>query len=345
MTNEINTTSGNLPEVSEAHTEAVRLHGAIVADAQAAAYHLISLGKNLREMNERKLYKELGFESLGDYATAAVGLKGRAAYNYISAYETYGEDGLTKYGALGITKLVALAQLEPEDRADLLEHGAEELSTRELQTLVDELKRKNEQLTFELGEMEEKGENSEELTAQLEDCRAEIERLTALVAEERKNKVLPAPQMSEEEKEEIRKRIEAETEARHAEELKEAAEEAAKKAKEEYKDKISDKAKEAERSAEKLKEAERRINADAERINQLNAKLEVVQTKNAELQANAQKPVYSSGKEAIKAHFGYIKKAIEDVAKLLRDMEDKGEAEKLRAGMIKTLEMCKEELK
>lgn len=325
--NEINTTSGNLPEVSEAHTEAVRLHGAIVADAQAAAYHLISLGKNLREMNERKLYKELGFDSLGDYATAAVGLKGRAAYNYISAYETYGEDGLTKYGALGITKLVALAQLEPEDRADLLEHGAEELSTRELQTLVDELKRKNEQLTFELGEMEEKGKNSEEL---IEDCKEEIERLVELVNEERKNKVLPAPQMSEAEKEEIRRGIEAETQARHAEEIKEAAEEAAKK---------------AERTEEKLKEAERRISEDVERINQLNAKLNAEAAKCAELQASAEKkPVYSSGKEAVKAHFGYIKKAVEDVAELLGAMDDKEEAAKLRAGMIKTLDACKEKL-
>lgn len=343
--NEINTTSGNLPEVSEAHTEAVRLHGAIVADAQAAAYHLISLGKNLREMNERKLYKELGFDSLGDYAAAAVGLKGRAAYNYISAYETYGEDGLTKYGALGITKLVALAQLEPEDRADLLEHGAEELSTRELQTLVDELKRKNEQLTFELGEMEEKGENSEELTAQLEDCRAEIERLTALVAEERKNKVLPAPQMSEAEKEEIRRGIEAETQARHAEEIKEAAEEAARKVKEEYKEKFSDEVKKTERTEEKLKEAERRISEDVERINQLNEKLNAEAAKCAELQASAEKkPVYSSGKEAVKAHFGYIKKAVEDVAELLGAMDDKEEAAKLRAGMIKTLDACKEKL-
>lgn len=63
------------------------------------------------------------------------------------------------------------------------------------------------------------------------------------------------------------------------------------------------------------------------------------------LQANAQKPAYSSGKEAVKAHFGYIKKAVEDVAALLRGMDDREEAEKLRLGMLQTLEACKEQLK
>lgn len=157
--------------------------------------------------------------------------------------------------------------------------------------------------------------------------------------------MLPAPQMSEAEKEEIRRGIEAETQARHAEEIKEAAEEAAKKVKEEYKEKFSDEVKKTEQTEEKLKEAERRISEDVERINQLNAKLNAEAAKCAELQANAEKkPVYSSGKEAVKAHFGYIKKAVEDVANLLGAMDDKEEATKLRAGMIKTLEACKERL-
>ncbi len=43
------------------YEEAARLHCAIVADAQAAAFHIISLGKNLKEMNEKKLYLQLGF--------------------------------------------------------------------------------------------------------------------------------------------------------------------------------------------------------------------------------------------------------------------------------------------
>lgn len=324
--NEISTASGNLPTVSEEHSEAIRLHGAIVADAQAAAYHLISLGKNLREMNEKKLYKELGFESLGDYATAAVGLKGRAAYNYIAAYETYGEDGLAKYGSLGITKLTALIQLAPDDRAELLDGGAAEMSTRELQAAIDELKKKNEQLTFELSERDEADEKREEMLKKAEEYEAEIARLTALVEEERKNKILPAPQMSEAEKEEIRRSIEAETQARYSEEAKEMAEEAAKKAKAKYEKKL----KEAEEQVGKLSQKLKEEQANAEKL---------------KVQANAQKPAYSSGKEAVKAHFGYIKKAVEDVAALLRQMDDKGEAEKLRTGMIQTLEACKGVLK
>ncbi len=331
--NAISTSSCNLPTVSEEHSEAIRLHGAIVADAQAAAYHLISLGKNLREMNEKKLYKELGFESLGEYATAAVGLKGRAAYNYIAAYETYGEDGLTKYGSLGITKLTALIQLAPDERAELLDGGAAEMSTRDLQAAIDELKKKNEQLTFELSERDEADKKREEMLKKAEEYETEIARLTALVEEERKNKVLPAPQMSEAEKEEIRKKIEAETQARYSEEAKEMADEAARKAKAEYEQK-------AIAAEKKLKEAE-------EQVGKLSQKLKEEQenTEKLKLQANAQKPAYSSGKEAVKAHFGYIKKAVEDVAVLLRQMDDKSEAEKLRAGMIQTLEACKGALK
>lgn len=331
--NAISTSSCNLPTVSEEHSEAIRLHGAIVADAQAAAYHLISLGKNLREMNEKKLYKELGFESLGEYATAAVGLKGRAAYNYIAAYEIYGEDGLTKYGSLGITKLTALIQLAPDERAELLDGGAAQMSTRELQAAIDELKKKNEQLTFELSERDEADKKREEMLKKAEEYETEIARLTALVEEERKNKVLPAPQMSEAEKEEIRKKIEAETQARYSEEAKEMADEAARKAKAEYEQK-------AIAAEKKLKEAE-------EQVGKLSQKLKEEQesTEKLKLQANAQKPAYSSGKEAVKAHFGYIKKAAEDVAALLRQMDDKSEAEKLRAGMIQTLEACKGALK
>lgn len=331
--NEISTASGNLPTVSEEHSEAIRLHGAIVADAQAAAYHLISLGKNLREMNEKKLYKELGFESLGDYATAAVGLKGRAAYNYIAAYETYGEDGLAKYGSLGITKLTALIQLAPDDRAELLDGGAAEMSTRELQAAIDELKKKNEQLTFELSERDEADEKREEMLKKAEEYEAEIARLTALVEEERKNKILPAPQMSEAEKEEIRKQLEAETQARYSEEAKEMANEAARKAKAEYEQKAA-------AAEKKLKEAEEQVGKLSQKLKEEQANAEKLK-----VQANAQKPAYSSGKEAVKAHFGYIKKAVEDVAALLRQMDDKGEAEKLRTGMIQTLEACKGVLK
>lgn len=191
----------------------------------------------------------------------------------------------------------------------------------------------SEQLTFELSERDEADEKREEMLKKAEEYEAEIARLSALVAEERKNKVLPAPQMSEAEKEEIRKTIEAETQARYSEEAKEMAAEAARKAKAEYEQKAA-------AAEKKLKETEKQVGELSQKLKDEQANAEKLK-----LQANAQKTAYSSGKEAVKAHFGYIKKAVEDVAALLRQMDDKDEAEKLRAGMVQTLEACKGVLK
>lgn len=274
-------------------------------------------------MKDRRLYTELGCSSLEEYAEQAVGLKGRAAYNYISAYETYGEQGLEKYGSLGITKLSALAQLADSDRTELLESGkAEELSTRELQEEIKRLKRQNDQLTFEL---EEKNSNVnsgvEELTAvqnensdlkeaikelqanaqkHSEALEIEITQLKQELDSERKTKVLPAPQMSEAEKEEIRRSIEAKTEARHAEDVKEAVEEAAEKAKAEYESKLNKAMNDSAAVSLKLSKAEATAKTNEKEIEELKSKLEAVQAENSKLQANAQKAPPSGNKELLK---------------------------------------------
>lgn len=316
-----------LPEISEEYSRAVKLHGEIIADAQAAAYHLISLGKNLKEMNDGKLYKQLGYESLGDYASESVGLKGRAAYNYISAYETYGESGLQKYGTLGITKLTELIRLPPDERAELLEDGeTAEMSTRELQARIEELKKKNEQLTFEL---EEKSERVDEWS----DMEREIDRLKAALEEEQKTKVLPAPEMSEAEKEEMRKTIEAETEARHAEEIKQAVEAERRAAEEERK-----KAKAAEKeSSEKEKKAKAALSAAEEKQKELAEKLAAAEKENAVLQANAKKPLPSEAKERVKVHAKIVLDNFEAAAQVVRTAEE-AEREKLKEGLVKMAE-------
>lgn len=323
-----------LPEISEEYSRAVKLHGAIIADAQAAAYHLISLGKNLKEMNDGKLYKQLGYESLGDYASESVGLKGRAAYNYISAYETYGESGLQKYGTLGITKLTELIRLPPDERAELLEDGeTAEMSTRELQARIDELKKKNEQLTFEL---EEKSEKVDEWS----DMEREIDRLKAALEEEQKTKVLPAPEMSEAEKEEMRKTIEAETEARHAEEIKQAVREERQKSATAVKNaqEAEKKAKAAEKEiAQKEEEARAEIDTVLERERALAEKLAAAEKENAVLQANAKKPLPSEAKERVKVHAKIVLDNFEAAAQVVRTA-DEAEREKLKEGLVKMAE-------
>lgn len=312
--------SGNL---TAAQQDAFRLDYEIKAEAQNIVSGICRIGKCLKEMKDRKLYTELGCSSLEEYAEKAVGLKGRSAYKYISAYETYGEQGLEKYGSLGITKLSALAQLNDSDREELLENGkAEELSTRELEEEIKRLKRQNDQLTFELEEKISSTNSSaeeftalqnslgaladeyRELQARAREERAaleiEIKELSAKLDEEKKNKVLPAPKMTEEEKEEIRKSLEVEQEARHNEELKEVSEETAAKVKAEYESKLNKALNENAAASLKLSTAEATAKANKKEIEELNSKLEAAKAENAKLQANAQKAPPSGNKELLK---------------------------------------------
>lgn len=307
-------TSGNL---TEAQKDAYRLDYEIKAEATNIVNGICRIGKCLKEIKERKLYIELGADSLEAYAEQAVGLKGRAAYNYISAYETYGDEGLQKYGALGITKLAALAQLNDVDRQELLESGkAEELSTRELQEEIKRLKHQNEQLTFELSEA---GSNS----ADVDKLNEEIEALKAALEEEKATKVLPAPVMSEAEKEEIRRSIVEEQEARFEKEIekeiKEAEKAAAEKAEAEMRKKLKAEAEKVsklktdkEALETKLKQiGEEKVNklkADNEKLiaekeaesSRLKAEIEKLTAENSKLQATAQKAPPSDKKELLK---------------------------------------------
>ena len=141
---------GNNSALSTEQRDAFRLDAELKQHAGTVVSEMIEVGKCLKEINERRLYEYLGTGSFAEYAEKAVGLKERAAYNYITAYETYGAEGLRKYGELGITKLVALAQLNDADRAEMLESGeAAEISTRALNDRIKELKHETDQLRFE----------------------------------------------------------------------------------------------------------------------------------------------------------------------------------------------------
>ena len=131
----------NNSALSTEQRDAFRLDAELKHHAGTVVQEMIEIGRCLKEISERRLYEYLGTSTFAEYAKKAVGLKERAAYNYITAYETYGAEGLRKYGELGITKLVALAQLNDADRTEMLESGeAAEISTRALNDRIKELK-------------------------------------------------------------------------------------------------------------------------------------------------------------------------------------------------------------
>ena len=315
--------------------DAYRIDAELKQHAQTVVEQMIEIGRCLKEINERRLYQYLDTATFAEYAEKAVGLKERAAYNYITAYETYGEGGLKKYGELGITKLVALAQLNDADRTEMLESGkAAELSTRELDKKIKDLKGENDQLRFELGDAETTAKNNAEQIAALKKQLEEAQRPVVAT-------------MTDEEKDEIRR--EAEKKARmdvEAEMLK---------FKNEMKKKNTENLEKAHTESEKmitklktehekaLKEQDKTNSEQAGRIAELTSQLEAATAANAELQARAEKkekPVLAGSKEALKFCLEDIQQQFGRAIEIVEKMEGE-EKSKIKAALVTVSDKCR----
>ena len=295
--------------------DAYRLDAELKHHAHSVVGEMIEIGRCLKEINDRKLYELLGCGTLAEYAEAAVGLKERAAYNYITAFETYGAEGLQKYGQLGITKLIALAQLNSEDRTEMLESGTvENLSTRELKDKIKELKGENDQLRLDFDDITE---NVKKQDAELSDKEKEIAELKKQL-EEAQRPVVAA--MSDEEKDEIRR-------------------EAEKKAKADADDEIKRLKKRAENAERNIKDSDKINNEQANRIAELSEKLEAANAENEKLHADAKKasPPPAGNKELLKFHFEALKSAYIGAVEVLERF-DVNEREKYKTALIKISE-------
>ena len=308
--------SENSITFSSEQKDAYRLDAELKHHAGTVVSEMIEIGRCLKEINDRKLYEFLDASSFAEYAEKAVGLKERAAYNYITAYETYGVQGLQKYGQLGITKLVALAQLNEEDRAKLLESGkAEEMSTRELKEEIKDLKGENNQLRLQFDDITENVKKQGEEIADKEKEIAELKKQL----EEAQRPIVAA--MSDEEKEEIRR-------------------EAEKKANANAEDEIKRLKKQVEIAERNVKDLDTISNEQNTRIAELSDQLEAAVTANAELQANAKKaaPAPPSGnKELLKYHFETLKTAYVGAVEVLERFSA-NEREKYKGALVKIAE-------
>ena len=157
----------------EQYIEARRLHGDIMAYGENCAAALVGLCKSLKQMRDSKLYEALGSASFDEYCTSMVGIKARMAYNYIAAYEHFGESVLQSNAQLGITKLSLIAQLPAVDQVEKLETGElNEMSVAEIKELVKKSKMQGEQLSL----LEDEAEKAEKT---IDELKADIERLEA----------------------------------------------------------------------------------------------------------------------------------------------------------------------
>lgn len=135
-----------------AQVEALRIDNDLRLHKTMVETGLVGICHDLKDMRDRALYKELGYDSFEGYTENEHGIKSRQAYKYIRAYEELGEEILHSNANLGITKLDMLAQLERDEReALLLEHTTDELdatSTAEYKELLERYKKTVEQLSF-----------------------------------------------------------------------------------------------------------------------------------------------------------------------------------------------------
>lgn len=154
----------NITSMTAEQQEAAAMHFEIVQAAKTAVNSLLDLGRKLKRMRDSGRYKDLGFSTFAEYTEAAVGIKQRQAYNYITVVESLPARLIEENAAAGVTKLALLAKLNPEDREDLTGDTLANITVAELKKLVEERDAMAQQLN--LFQQEEQAESVAEVEAE-----------------------------------------------------------------------------------------------------------------------------------------------------------------------------------
>lgn len=119
--------------------DAMRLHSDIMANLRTAAAAMVEFCRALKEMRDRQLYTQLGFDSFGAYAEGALKIRQRQAYNYIQVYEKLSPQMLEQYANIGVTKLLLLTQVCGPDREEFAASvDLDGMTVEEIRALVKE---------------------------------------------------------------------------------------------------------------------------------------------------------------------------------------------------------------
>lgn len=166
--------AAELAELNNEQQDFIVLHKTIMANGNAAYMSAVQMARGLKEMRDSGRYKAGGFETFGEYAESACGIKERQAYNYISIIENLSGEFLQSTAKIGVSKLALLASMSAKDRDDLVsEHGEEleNISTKELDKLKKEYEGRIQQLQFDF---EERLKAKEDTIEELKDAIDEI---------------------------------------------------------------------------------------------------------------------------------------------------------------------------
>ena len=97
------------------------------------------IGNELKAIRDTKTFKQKGYESFEQYAETELKYSRSHIYNFISIAEKYEVQSIGQMGHIGINKLLALGQLEQEEREQFIQQNpVEDMTTRELQQAIKE---------------------------------------------------------------------------------------------------------------------------------------------------------------------------------------------------------------
>lgn len=319
--------------------EAVYMHGQIVASCRSVCEGLVGLGRNLKQMRDKKLYLQLGYKEFGEYTEAEHGIKQRMAYNYIRGYEKLGAEFLQSNAKLGITKLLEIATLDRDEREELMsDHTVDELSdmsSEEVKQLTEKVKKLQEQISF----LEAEKENAplptevvqqpfDELEAEIRaDVEKELEAQHAAEIDDLKSKISELESNTDEELKKYRANAEKEAKAAAAEEMKKLKADLktaneAKKAKIAELDKILEEKKKAEERANNAEE-------QAKRMAELEAKINAAEAAKSEVEKQirlSSDPEFTRFKFLFEAWQNATNALVEQLGKLDADKQTKSKA-------------------
>lgn len=130
--------------LSADYTKAVSLTRRIKANALAAQESLWEVCKDLKEMHDSKLYKELGYSSFEKYTEEEVGIKRHQAQKYIAIADMENGQSTNHFEAIGTEKLYLLARLDEPQKEELQQTvDVESISVRELKKEIARLQSSN----------------------------------------------------------------------------------------------------------------------------------------------------------------------------------------------------------
>ena len=154
-------------ELSASYSKALDLHNKILVSAQLAQNNLWDMCAGLKEMRDGKLYKELGYQNFEEYCQTEFNMTARNARNYISIIENISDENRKTFSAFSSSKLYLLSTLSEAEQAEITaENDVENMTVKQLEAEIRELKEKNAALKLDLDELAEEHERTcEQATA------------------------------------------------------------------------------------------------------------------------------------------------------------------------------------